>query len=366
MVRSLPPSGAGLDTGALAQLFRRTTNSYKYLFFLAILTQLKSKQFRARILDLDELTVEMTGLAWYPYEHFRLSFGIQDKIADSLREYPVAEGSMPGRAIVRQKLRAQGPRMALDRLMRYVPYRLLTPFFEDELTGLSDSRKNRKISLLADRNFDSRKPLYRLRKAGQLEVHPDWLSYLYKNFSLVEGWANWAWVRYLTDRNPNVPNIANKVGSPAQRNNLNSARKLWEAALERDTVRCPYSGYRLTGTHFELDHFIPWRYVAHDHLWNLVAVIPEANQAKRDRIPAQLYVDGLIDSQFRLLKATKETMENESSWESRIAVHYLNGLRVTTSEELLNEVTLADAYEATVGPMMAIAKQMGFSGGWHF
>lgn len=85
MTRRLPRSSK-LDINALSQLFRKTTTSYKYLFFLAVLRLLRDQRFDcSRPLSLKTLANEMLVTAWYPHTYFKLSFGARDQVAEILK-----------------------------------------------------------------------------------------------------------------------------------------------------------------------------------------------------------------------------------------------------------------------------------------
>lgn len=58
------PSSPQLDIAALSRLFRHTTTSYKYLFFLALLRTLRDRNFSSkRLIPQRELLIEMLVLA---------------------------------------------------------------------------------------------------------------------------------------------------------------------------------------------------------------------------------------------------------------------------------------------------------------
>jgi hypothetical protein len=79
------PETEGLNVAAFARLFDKTTTSYKYVFFLSLLDILRRRNFDAEApISFRELLIEILVNAWYPYTYFKLSFGIQDKIAIKL------------------------------------------------------------------------------------------------------------------------------------------------------------------------------------------------------------------------------------------------------------------------------------------
>ena len=73
---TLPPSPI-LDIEALSRLFDRTTNSYKYLFFLGLMDELRQRQFDAAMLiPLKDVVVEMLARAWRAHHTHQLKFGV--------------------------------------------------------------------------------------------------------------------------------------------------------------------------------------------------------------------------------------------------------------------------------------------------
>ena len=77
----------------LGQIFKDTTNSYKLVWFLAVLSLLKRSDGRA--LRLAEVFAEMAIAAWHPVCLFRLSLGRQDKLQDVILEIQQSSGLQP-------------------------------------------------------------------------------------------------------------------------------------------------------------------------------------------------------------------------------------------------------------------------------
>src|SRR5437660_3972580 len=68
----------------LGQVFNDTTNSYKLVWFLAILSLLKrSEECSLRLAD---IFTEMAVAAWHPVCLYRLSLGRQDKLQEVISE----------------------------------------------------------------------------------------------------------------------------------------------------------------------------------------------------------------------------------------------------------------------------------------
>lgn len=140
----LPPTEC-LNVNALAAVFRHTTNSYKPLFFLALLNKLNTHADKT-IFTLDALAIEMTTLAWYPLNYFHLSFGKQDQVGNIIARLnvPTMKHTIT-HPLFQQELnrfiQQQQKAIRLNELVKYVPYRFLSPFFHQTLKGTSDSQK---------------------------------------------------------------------------------------------------------------------------------------------------------------------------------------------------------------------------------
>ena len=143
------PNSEQLNISALSRLFSDTTNSYKYLFFLSLLDILNRRHFEVLSpIGFQELIVEMLANAWYPHTFFKLSFGRQDKIAqklDSLEleiEEPIVQFKDLDKRLLRKAIASQNLKDAVSHLRRYVPFRLIVPFLEAKLEGVSRGKGN--------------------------------------------------------------------------------------------------------------------------------------------------------------------------------------------------------------------------------
>jgi len=214
---TLPPSPT-LDIEALSRLFDRTTNSYKYLFFLGLMDELRQRQFDAATpIPLKDVVVEMLARAWRAHHTHQLKFGAQDQIAEKLKELDDAlpKSLFRVRDVSPTDLKGMIQGRVADstvELLRYVPFRLIRPFFEEELRGAKDAQVNQKILVLSQDEFETRKPLYTFTDDQQaIALHPDWATYLQENDTQIQQWAFDAWVEYMERCNPGVDHIASKL-----------------------------------------------------------------------------------------------------------------------------------------------------------
>lgn len=202
-----------LNLLALSELFKHRTTSYKYLLFLAILHKLKSSGFAGSYsVEFRELVVEMLVIAWYPANVHYLSFGTQDKIVRTLEDLNLEAGESSSNDInqIRQEITHQDIDEIVKYLKRYVPFRLILPFFKEELQGVDINHAvDTEIPKLAVAKFDEIKPLYCFdrpskSKFERLIFHPEWVNYIEVNYGILLNWVSWEWLQYMQDCNPSV------------------------------------------------------------------------------------------------------------------------------------------------------------------
>lgn len=367
------PSSSHLPVKHLAASFGDVTNSYKFYWFLAMLESLKENH--SLIMSFDHLIAHMIGNVWYPVNYFRLSFGKQDRLGEIALAVRNDQNLAPNTAktkVIEAVLRYwQSPRSTLAREVRslgvYVPYRFLRPFFAEELRGMADWKINAEIRTLADLNFQNsdRPCLYRLVDTPDpaIELHPRWADYLRTHLHIVMGYCLWHLTNYLQKNNPNVPNIVGKLVEPGQRN-LRNARSFWQMAMAQiGECRCIYTGEVVEPHGFSLDHFLPWSFVAHDLLWNIIPTSPNVNSAKSDQLPAlDRYFDLFAQLQFQALHAVA------GHGKAKLLEDYILLLRQPSVDELtaLSLPAFTQILQDTITPQVQIARNMGFAANWSY
>ena len=192
-------------------------------------------------IQLIDIATEMLLIAWFPHNYFKLSFGVQDQFASILNKFlnsqvNITEEQSVSKASV-DRLRISlydwlsHNTNELRLILKYVPYRLLTPFFEEELRGLPDTKKNLKIKELSDYYFEEKNPLYKF-SGESIVINDHWFNYINNNFAIIEGWVKWQWCDYLQSRNPSVPAIPRKILPVFNRMSMNKETRYWTKILE--------------------------------------------------------------------------------------------------------------------------------------
>jgi len=371
---SLLPPSADVPIDRLAAIFGNTTNSYKFYWLLSILECVKDNQLT--VIPIDHLIARMIANVWYPVHYFKLSFGKQDQISSivlSIRSEILlsadASKSEIVAAVTQYMKNGSALAKAISALKTYVPYRFLRPFFDSQLRGVVDWKVNRLIWEMAGQAFnDPAAPcLYRYVQTAEngesIEIHQRWLAYLQVNLPIVMGYCLWNLVGYLQRNNPNVPNISGKIFAP-ERRDLKESRRFWRLALNAlNGVHCIYSGEILRAGYFSLDHFIPWSFVAHDLMWNIIPTNVAINSAKSAQVPSlQAYLNPFVQLQYNAVQAVaavgrENLLEDYILLYKKQSIAELQSMPVDEFKQVLYD---------TIAPQVQIAKNMGFTVNWSY
>jgi len=366
------PTSPKLPITYLAACFNNVTNSYKFYWLLSILDHIKTSANPT--IPIKQLLANMIASVWFPTNYFYLSFGKQDRLSQitlRLRDTSILTLDAKKDDIINEtlaQLRMHSPVASeILSLGRFVPFRFLRPFFEQELRGKPDWKIDKLVVTLAEAAFYNEKclSLYRFIDSPEesIEIQPVWFEYLQEHVHILTGFCLWHLLVYLQKNNPNVPNIASKLFEPTQRD-LRQARIFWQFAFDNlGVITCIYSGQIMHKSSFTLDHFLPWRFVAHDLLWNIIPAPQNINSTKNDKLPdmdknfdrfAQLQYDAFHIA-LNLQKA-------------KLIEDYTLLFR---SENLPNLIDLSiehfrQVLSDTIMPQIQIAKNMGFASDWSY
>ncbi|MBW4549148.1 MAG: hypothetical protein KME25_32795 [Symplocastrum torsivum CPER-KK1] len=371
------PQVEGLDISAFSRLFANTTNSYKYIFFLSLLDILSRRNFDgSSLISFREITIEMLANAWYPNIYFNLYFGLQDQIANKLNSLNIKiepKFNDSDKKYLREEISKQN----LDNLlignfslMRFVPFRLIRPFLKHQLGRIEiDNEVNKKIVPLAKQYFDAIKPLYCFdgdypSNCEYIQLHPEWVLYIKINYEIIRSWVAWEWLNYMQRRNPSVPAISNKLFPPEKRESLERQIAYWKLVLQHTNLQCIYSGRLLSLENLSLDHYLPWSFVTHDNLWNLIPTFRDVNSAKSNKLPSSIYFSAFVAMQHIGLTISSENMKSKI-W-NKYVEHYIADLRLSDTNDLLNIERLRNAYELIVMPQISLATSQGFMPNWSY
>lgn len=347
------------------------STSYKLFWFAGILEEIKHGK---QEMSFRRIVCRMLASAWYPLLQYHLNFGVGDQInsivyllhtkygiATDVREKDLLDSL--------EKLEDPEVEKAIRGFYNYVPYRLLSPFFTSSLVGVKDHLKNK---MIADLSMNTSKALYKINQVDErIRVNDDWFDYIYRNQSIVSGWHNYKMIYYLQKKNPNIPAIPFKLSMQSKRN-LNVATKFWNSVKEQQLIHDIYTGHSMIKDNFEkhgemsIDHFIPWSFVLHDELWNLVPTFKNINSSKNNKLPQiDLFMDKFCDMQYsafsmiRQDKKSRKILEDYLTINKKLDLNYL-----LNKDRRISKEEFADSLRATIYPLYQIAYNQGYEV-WH-
>jgi len=330
-----------LPVHLLAGCFNNTSATYKFYWFLAVLGRVELGQ--TKILKRD-LFAEMVAHAWYTVNYFKVSFGKQDKLQEAIERVKTVEGLTIDTD--RNKIFKQLSESAIPetyKALRYfngeVPHRFLSPWFR-----AADAQ----AAYAASQRFDNG-CLYALY-SDHIEINPGWVDYLKRHAGILRQFCYWNLAIYLQAKNPNVPDIPNKLIKLPVRKALTEQRKFWDIVLnELGSVDCIYTNKKLVVGDYAVEHFLPYAFVSHDLMWNLIPADRSFNSSKSDKLPP---LETYFEPYFNLQRSALEVI-------------HLKAPKHKFLEDYLTIVPDLSMFEhqrvfEQIQPMATIAKSNGF------
>lgn len=180
------------------------------------------------------------------------------------------------------------------------------------------------------------------------------MDYLKVHSKILKNFIYWNLILFLQVRNPNVPNIANKLIRPPYRGSLINQRKnYWDIEFkEFGTINCIFTHSSLTIDRYALDHFIPHSFVSHDLIWNLIPIDKNFNSIKSNKLP---HMEVHFDDFFSLQKNAFEAIRHHNS-KNKLLEEY------TYLFPDLNDINSFDyiRFKEAIQPLITIAHNNGF------
>jgi hypothetical protein len=290
------PNSNFLPIHNLAACFNSTSSTYKYYWLLSILQEVENGNLN---IPKRNLFARMISNAWYTVNYFHVSFGKQDSIQQAIEvineieKIPIDEKQ----ELVFQKISTSTNKQTERELKHFdknVPHWFLSPWFQ---------KKGRNEIYQVSKSF-SENCLYALHN-DYIEINPEWENYLTSNARVLKDFCYWNLALFLQSKNPNVPDIPNKLIKPAQRSGLTTQRKgFWDLVVnELGSVNCIYTGEKLTIGNYAVEHFIPYNFVSHNLIWNLIPADKSFNSSKSDKLPPlEKYFNSFFDLQKTAIK----------------------------------------------------------------
>lgn len=286
-----------LDTVSFKNMLdtKNIHNSYKIFWLKSIIHHVENDE---QVIPFSSIVFDMFKNSYDFINKYHLKFGGSDVIPRVIMSYNTQS---------KNDFLFQLKENDFDKLIKditaFVPYRLLTPFYQTHLVGKKDILKH---DIIIEKSMNDTLAFYTInRKESSIFINEAWMSYIKDNIGIIKAWIDHELVHFLQRRNPSIPNIPFKV-NPQTSRNLVKAKKIWDEAIsinpalnfdlfsnkiftkESTTIHGPLS----------IDHFLPWSFVAHDQLWNLIPTHRNINSSKNNNLPSEQLIDPYIEIQY--------------------------------------------------------------------
>ena len=367
------PKSEIVEAGYLEKMLDNFASSYKLFWFRGIYIEICKGN---RTMDYKRVVARMIAAAWYPVVFYKLSLGVSDKLADAIwylhRELHIDREEKEEK-LVEFICENQDKKLLkmIHNFTNLVPYRLIRPFYQREIDyerrndiTFYDGKVNPIIEYYNKK--DKNNALYILNRLnGTLTVSEKWAEYIRINASLVEGWFNYKLIKYMQQRNPNVPAIPFKLFPPTGKDrNLSEATAFWKLIQSKMSLYDIYTGKEFTNENyrkfgaFSIDHFIPWSFVLHNEMWNLYPTFKNINSEKSNKLPEKArYLGKFCEYQYRAFLVTKKISKFKKISEQYLTVK--NDI-LTIEESDRGHDVFVSAMKQTIDPLYQIANNQGY------
>lgn len=359
------PSDDEVNTRVFSTLLdsENVVASYKMYWLLGILDEVSEGN---TVIDFKRIISRMITYAWYPLLKYKLSFGYSDNLKNPVN-YIAQKYDLSSNYNSKELLEFiyNNNDKDLMKMMRelslYVPYRMIAPFFKSELKEVKDKSKNKLIGQLSQNTSYA---VYRIIDGSKIVINQGWDHYLKNNYRIIKSWIYYKLIMFLQKKNPNVPAIAFKLEAPVKRD-LSKAQKLWKGIILEKQVNDIYTGNNFNSENYKkfgvlsIDHFIPWSFVLHDKMWNLVPTFKNINSSKSDNLLTyDKYIDLFCNVQYEAFsyvcsKGKKDELED-----------YIEILRLENPYEYYQYSSREEfgvKLKQNIAPLFQIAVNQGFS-----
>ena len=338
------PYNHNLPINLLSAVFNKTTATYKFYWLIAIIESVESGNLE---IPKNELFARMISNSWYTINYFHLSFGKFDMLQEAVNELAEIENLTidENKDVIFNKLitsEKTKTKAILKHFDSNVPHWFLSPWFpkmtKKEIYRLSQLLENDVLYALFN---------------DKVVVNSIWVEYLRQNAKIIKDYCYWNLSLFLQTRNPNVPDIANKLIKPAIRSGLQrQTNNFWKPIfIEFGYIECIFTRQKLTYNprNFAVDHFVPYAFVSHDLIWNLIPIDRSFNSVKSDKLPPfEIYFERFKNIQ----KSAFEFHLNRQNSE-RVLEDYLTIFPSLTHFD-------EDIFQKPIQPLITIASNNGF------
>lgn len=345
------PQSNNLPINKLTTVFNNTSASYKFYWLIALIELVEEGNLE---IPKKRIFSRMISNSWYTINYFHISFGKQDNLQIAVEKILNQENLTVDEK--KNKLdyciENSSNRETINQLLHFdknVPHWFLSSWFP-KINNESDVQLRKRI--YAESQLFLNDSLYALHK-DFIIINPIWINYLKSNAKVLKDFCYWNLSLFLQTRNPNIPDIPNKLIKPGTRNGLTKqTNEYWKLVFnELGSINCIFTNTKLVfeEKNYALDHFVPHAFVSHDLIWNLLPIEKRYNSSKSDKLPL---FEKHFDKFFELQKVAFEINKYHNS-KSKYMDEFLTIFPTINSFE-------KDKFSNTIQPLITIASNNGF------
>jgi hypothetical protein len=345
------PLSNNLPIQKLASVFNSTSATYKFYWLIALIELVEEENIE---ISKRKIFSRMISNSWYTINYFHISFGKQDNLQIAVENILKVEKLTidEKKSKLETCLENSTNKESINQLFHFdknVPHWFLSPWFPKINNETDHQQKSR---IYSDSQLFVNDCLYALHK-DFIAINPIWIPYLQSNAKVLKDFCYWNLALFLQTRNPNVPDIPNKLIKPAIRNGLTKqTNEYWKLVFkELGFINCIFTDTKLyfDEKNFALDHFVPHAFVSHDLIWNLLPIERSFNSSKSDKLPL---FDKYFDKFYDLQKLAFEINKHHNS-KSKYMDEFLT---ILPSIDTFDK----DKFANTIQPLLTIANNNGF------
>ena len=345
------PHSQNLPIQKLASVFNSTSATYKFYWLIALIELVEEGNIE---ISKRKIFSRMISNSWYTINYFHISFGKQDNLQIAVENILKVEKLTidEKKSKLETCLENSTNKESINQLFHFdknVPHWFLSPWFPKINNETDHQQKSR---IYSDSQLFVNDCLYALHK-DFIAINPIWIPYLQSNAKVLKDFCYWNLALFLQTRNPNVPDIPNKLIKPAIRNSLTKqTNEYWKIVFkELGSINCIFTNTKLyfDEKNYALDHFVPHAFVSHDLIWNLLPIERSFNSSKSDKLPL---FDKYFDKFYDLQKLAFEINKHHNS-KSKYMDEFLT---ILPSIDTFDK----DKFANTIQPLLTIANNNGF------
>lgn len=345
------PHSQNLPIQKLASVFNSTSATYKFYWLIALIELVEESTIE---ISKRKIFSRMISNSWYTINYFHISFGKQDNLQIAVENILKVEKLTIDEKKIKLETCIENStnKESINQLFHFdknVPHWFLSPWFP-KISNETDYQQKSRI--YSDSQLFVNDCLYALHK-DFIAINPIWIPYLQSNAKVLKDFCYWNLALFLQTRNPNVPDIPNKLIKPGIRNGLTKqTNEYWKLVFkELGSINCIFTNTKLyfDEKNYALDHFVPHAFVSHDLIWNLLPIERSFNSSKSDKLPL---FDKYFDRFYDLQKLAFEINKHHNS-KSKYMDEFLT---ILPSIDTFDK----DKFANTIQPLLTIANNNGF------